>query len=160
MTRALSERRKADRATMADLLATALREVGASVTIAPENSKSYMYARCTRMLITVTHGGDSARVALDFDGATTQPDVHVCTWNTERGSCFSWAMGDINPHHFGKVNVVCYGFENLVEKLRTDAVKLSTGVGFSAENLTILEKGYAERGWPSPRRAPIENRTE
>jgi hypothetical protein len=147
----LSTRRKADRAKMANILANALREAGAAVTIGPEDSESAFYRRCTRVWISVEHDNDRAEVMVNFDGSSSQPDVHVCTWNTARGSCFSWCMGNINPHHFGKVNVVCYGFEDLVQSLRSDVVKLASGAGFSAENLAILEKQNAERGWPSPR---------
>lgn len=148
MSQNLSTRRKADRAKMATTLADTLRYLGAEVVISPEGG---VYKRTTSIQIGVRHGADQANVTVRLDGTSSQPDIYVFTWNAARGSCFSWSMGDINPYHFGKVNVVCYGFDDLLSQLSADVVKLTSGQGFSDENLRILEENNKAKGWPSPR---------
>lgn len=123
----LTERRAADRLAMANAVETLALSLGAAVT-RPER----FVPRQVRLAIATPHG---CEVSVDFDGDTTQPDVHVITWNVASNSlyAFSGALGDVNPHHFAKVNRVGYGLDDLLRILARDIPALLDGRGYSAE---------------------------
>lgn len=123
----LTERRAADRAKMADELERIATAAGATVT-RPESYSS----REIRLEIKVTGG---ARIHVDFDGDSCQPDTHVCTWNVELDSpaCFG-DFGSVNKYHRRKATRVCYGFDHLCETLQRDIAKLLSGEAYSAEH--------------------------
>ncbi len=123
----LTEKRKADRAKMADLLESAMIEAGASVT-RPEP----LGDREIRLEVQVPGG---AYIGVDFDGHSSQPDVHVITWNTQSDSLFAFsaAMGSVNEFHFNKASRVAHGFDALLSVLRRDVALLLEGRGYSPE---------------------------
>lgn len=95
----LSETRKADRLVMAEQLAAAMRAAGATVTVGPCD-----YAP-DRIDVRITAPG-GATILVDLDGKSCQPNVHVATWNTRGPLFMSPILGDVNPHHWSKLNVV------------------------------------------------------
>lgn len=144
-----TERRKADRTKMADELARRLREAGATVEIEPEGADS-ICPRRVRLRVSASDGTRTATVGADFDGETTQPDIHVVTWNTTGRACFSDAMGaaSLNPYHFGKASRVCEGFEALASDLVRDVMRITSGEAFSVEREAEKRAEYAAKGWP------------
>lgn len=113
-----TERRKADRRAMADALTRRMQAIGATVT---EEEPMSLRARRIRLQVR-TAGG--AVCWPEFDGDTTQPDVHVITWNIHHDAprdlrFVSW-WGDVNPFHFRKMTRVCRGFADLCETLEDD----------------------------------------
>src|SRR5665213_187551 len=117
----LSERRKADRVQMANLLSQELVEAGATVTVDTE-----WMEHCPRaiMLHIIAPGG--AYVDVDFDGDSPQPDTFVATWNLTheaRKAGVQFGMfGDVNPWHRAKAARVAYGFDNLRTELVKDVI--------------------------------------
>ncbi len=139
----MTERRKADRAVMADALARYMGELGATVEIEPEHDRRIV------VRVIVKHGEREATIGVDFDGSSTQPDIFVQTWNT-RNSCFSGHMGDVNQAHYGKATRVAYSFDGLAAMLARDVRNLVSGKGFSPEREETLRERYAARGWNDP----------
>lgn len=139
----LTERRKADRAIMADALARYMPELGATVEVEPEHNRRIV------VRIAVKHGEREATISVDFDGSSCQPDVYVATWDT-RNSCFSGHMGDVNQAHYGKATRVADRFDILVAMLARDVRKLADGRGFCPEREKALRIRYAKIGWNDP----------
>lgn len=120
----LSEKRAKDRATMADTLESALTQAGAVIERNPD-----VGPREIELLVSVAGG---ARVRVDFDGESVQPDVFVLGWHIDYKSdaTFAACMGDVNPFHHSKVTKVAYGFPHLVEMMTRDVSKLVSGEGY------------------------------
>lgn len=144
MPKKLSASRKADRAIMADRLAAAMLEAGAaSATI----SVREWSPRETTVAI-VAPGG--AYINVDIDGDL--PDVIGGTWNTPQGVYLSPALGNVNPFHYGKLNVYGYGddIEALTRQLASDIACFADGCGYltnDSPQLVAMRARYAERGW-------------
>lgn len=135
----LTERRKADRLIMADQVRALARELGATV-----EDEEPLTPREIRFRI--NHPG-GATIGLDFDGDSTQPDVHVACWNVNLDSpaCFSDAFGDINPFHFRKSQFVARGLDALLARLKRDLGMLNDGTGYSAERTADARMKHPER---------------
>ena len=120
----LTEKRAKDRAFMAAHLAAKLTEAGASVERNPD-----VGPREIELVISVDGG---ARVRVDFDGESVQPDVFVLGWHIDHKSdaTFALCMGDVNPFHHSKVTKVAYGFPALLDLLVADVSKLVSGEGY------------------------------
>lgn len=145
----LTVKRKKDRAIMASALAQLLEGKGATVSVSPEGVSSY-HPNAIQLGIHVRADGRHAYIGVSFDGKSGQPDIYVCTWNTEGRACLSSAMswaGSVNPHHHGKATRVCYGFQDLSDKLKRDVELLVSGEGFSPEREADLKARYEARGW-------------
>lgn len=115
---ALTERRKSDRAKMADAVADIAREYGATATIEPEGSNS-ISPRRVMVRIEAQRG---LCLNLDFDGQSCQPDIHVLSWhfNHDTDACLSdrfASFGSLNRFHFRKATHVAYGYTNLIAML-------------------------------------------
>lgn len=138
-TRTLTERRAVDRLAMANAVEQLAASLGATVT-----RPDPLTSREIRLEIETPHG---CTLGIYFDGSSTQPDIHVCTWNTRSDSlyAFSPAMGDVNPYHFSKVNRVCYGLDSLPEMLERDIPMLIDGRGYSAERSRKIATDRLER---------------
>ena len=144
---AFTEKRKADREKMAAALIAAMTEAGAVAPLVGQRDK-----RCGGVEIRIAGAG----IYVDFDGASTQPDVHVCTWNTDRGVFFDPAIGYVNAYHFGKATRICHGFDRLVTVLRRDVERFKDGSGFMGEDHPLvvrMREQYVENGWPWPQRS-------
>lgn len=143
----LSETRKADRAKMADQLAQAMLAAGATtVSNAPCD-----YAP-DRIDVRINAPG-GANIHVDFDGHSCQPNVHVATWNTHKAVFLSPVLGDVNPHHYGKLNVVGYGLDDLIRQLEQHMARFVDGSGYLSHDdprIVAMGERYRERGWTWP----------
>jgi hypothetical protein len=89
--------------------------------------------RAIRLEISTDRG---LRVAIEFDGRSPQPDVHVVCWHTlgskaRLAPAFGpLAGGDVNPHHFGKCTAVQYGWEGLYNSLQQCFAAIKSGEAF------------------------------
>jgi hypothetical protein len=130
----LTERRKADRAKMATIIAEIAREYGATAEIKPEGSTSYRQRRI--MVKIVAQRG--LCLNLDFDGQSVQPDIHVMSWhfNTDTDTCLSdkfGVLGSINPYHFRKATYIGEGFKDLCFALRYGLELAQNGEAFDED---------------------------
>lgn len=124
----LSERRKGDRVRMAGMVIDAVKALGAEAEI-----DAQWLQMCPReIMVRVTVG--NAKVSIDFDGSSPQPDVHVCTWNLEYEAvragvryspAFCAPSSWPGAHH--KASRVCYGIDAVLEMLRLDIPKIQAG---------------------------------
>jgi hypothetical protein len=104
-----SERRAADRTTMANALETMAVELGATV----ERSE---HEREISLRISAPGG---LCVSVDLDGASCQPDVHVIPWHMglDSDKRLARSFGDVNPYHFRKATHVARGWVALKEEI-------------------------------------------
>ncbi|MBB5985993.1 hypothetical protein [Sphingobium lignivorans] len=123
----LTEKRKADRAKMADILEALATEKGAKVT-RPDS----LHPREIRLKIEVEGG---PYVHVEFDGSAPSPDYYDLTWNVDHGSlwAFSSAFGDVNAYHFTKASRAAKGFTALCNVIADDIETLLSGRGYCAE---------------------------
>lgn len=144
----LSETRKADRAKMAKALAEAMIAAGATVEVKPCSYEP------KRIDVNITAPG-GATIHVDFDGGSTQPGVHVATWNTPQCVFLSpGVIGDVNPHHFGKATRVERGLVNLIARLDADVRRFASGDGYLSHDdprIVAMAARYAAQGWHDPR---------
>lgn len=137
-------KRKADRQKAADQLAAAMLEAGATaVNVAP----CAWSPRELRVTIDAP-GGASINVSLDGD----LPDVIGGTWNTPQGVYLNPVLGDVNPHHYGKLNVYGYGddLDRLTARLAQHLQRFADGSGYltaDSPQLVAMAARYAAQGW-------------
>lgn len=127
-----TERRKADRAAMADTLAALAAHHGATVSREPWG---YRDARTEYLQIDL----NGLNLWLDFSGTSCQPDIHVCAWNISHRSearlCwqFGRAVGaEVNPCHRRKCTAVAYGFADLFADVDEALALAASGDAFEA----------------------------
>jgi hypothetical protein len=129
----LTERRKADRAKMANTLAELIRSFAIEPTIEREGESS-MHPRAWVVGLQTVNG---LRCGFDFDGQSCQHDVYVNAWNlglhTDKLFADGFPGGTINPHHFAKCTTVAYGFDALCQHVRDVLEKDRDGTLYSAE---------------------------
>lgn len=151
----LSEKRKADRAKMAAILIEAMEEAGATCKLTdyanhiyPDGSKSSW----TRRLGIDIEAPGGATIFVDFDGESCQPDVFVQTWQGPRDGK-RWLhprLGNVNPHHYSKLNLVCHGLDDLIVSLTQDIVRFADGSGYMTaddERIVRMRDRHREAGW-------------
>lgn len=122
----LSEKRKADRAKMADMVVDLVREFG------------FGFDRCEgeasrREELVRVIAADDIHVSVDFDGESRQPDVYVLNWWITPGAIrlFDDSFADsVNGYHRHKATDVAYGFDHLMSTLRARFSAISTGKAF------------------------------
>ncbi len=127
----LTERRKADRAKMAEQVRALAAVYGIDATVAP-----YPYPESYPQRLDVTIRTDRGLcLTVDFDGESTQPDVHVLAWHmaTDVDTCLSDAFGNINPHHFRKLTCSAVGLDNLLTLLARQFELIQSGAAYSPE---------------------------
>lgn len=142
----LSEKRKADRAKMADLLVEAMVKAGAKAVIEPSQD-------LTRRVDVRIFAPGGAGIHVDFNGGSTQPDVHVCTWNTHGAVFLDPDIGSVNLFHYGKATRVCYGLDDLIDQLRKDVERFVDGSGYLSHDdprIVAMKETYKERCWTWP----------
>jgi hypothetical protein len=150
-----SETRKADRLKMANHLAQEAVEAGAVVAIEdraltrfsdgsgnPKSREVYVYIEAP--------GG--AHITIEFDGDTSQRGVYVDTWQAPRDGkrWLSPRLGDVNPHHWSKLNRVVRGFPALINIIVCDIAAFRNGWGYLTEDddqIKDMRARYREQGW-------------
>lgn len=139
----LTERRKADRAKMAETLIAIAAEFGCSTEVEREGENSI----CPRRIqVTVIHPR-GLKCGFDFDGESCQHDIFVNGWHfagecdTTLADCFP--HGVVNPHHFRKCTTACEGFDSLCLHVRAVLGKANDGSLFcpKRERARIAENG-------------------
>lgn len=130
-TNLLSERRKADRAKMAEGLVALAREVGARAEIIE------MTPTLVWVAIQAAHG---LELTVEFDGQSVQPDVHVLSWHmasnvdTRFADAFTRAGRlTLNTVHFSKATDIAHGYADLCETLRASLELAASGRAFDEE---------------------------
>lgn len=143
----LTERRKADRIKMANLLKEAVEDAGATCEI---EDWAVKFNTPSRRIMCKIEAPGGANIWVSFDGDTSQPDTFVATWNTRGKLWINPAMGPVNPHHFSKLNRVALGFDNLLDILLDDIDDFANGNGYITEDhpkIQAMKASYEERGW-------------
>lgn len=147
MSKKLSASRKADRAIMAQRVANRALEAGAlSATI----SIREWNPRETTVAIEAPGG---AYINVDIDGDL--PDILGGTWNTPQAVFLNPSLGDVNPHHFGKLNVLVGGgdLDYLLALLESHLARFVDGSGYlthDAPQIVAMRARYAAQGWSDP----------
>lgn len=135
---ALTERRKADRAKMAEAVRALAVEMGCAATVVDRP-----YGDMSPQEIVVNIRTDRGLcLGVDFDGQSTQPDVHVLSWHmaTDVDTRLSDAFGSVNPHHFRKSTDVARGLDQLLDVLRRKLALCRDGSAYSAEREAAMIK--------------------
>lgn len=144
----LSEKRKADRTKMAAILRDAVIAHGGTCEIR-DWAVDFPDRGYRRLTCDITAPG-GATIGVSFDGATSQPDTFVATWNT-RGKLFiNPIMGDVNRHHWSKLNRVCYSFDQLLLVITCDMDDFADGKGYMTEDdprIQAMKASYEANGW-------------
>ncbi len=122
----LIERRKADREKMAEAVIFLAASFGCATSVE-------IYNREIRVDIEL----GQARIGLDFDGDSAQPNVFCMPWNTTLNSeakfsdAFGRAVGaSVNPHHRRKCMGFAEGFDSLLSCLRVALECVASGDAF------------------------------
>lgn len=152
MTKALTERRAADRQTMANTLAQIATECGATAEI----EKAPFGDMSRKMIMVRIRCQKGLQCAVEFDGESCQPDVFVNGWNIDADSdaCLADTFpGSVNHYHFRKSTTVSEGFAALCDHVRDVCTKAAVGSIFDAER----ERDHvAENGTWQERRAQFQ----
>lgn len=131
----LTERRAADRATMAAATVALATEFGATVVRRDGKEGGYPEARC--IIVDIELG--ECRVGIEFDGGSfnTMPNVFCMPWNTlsrskaRMTSAFGSAVkADVNPHHRAKCMGFAHGFDELLVRLRAALECIRDGAAY------------------------------
>lgn len=143
MAQQLTERRKADRAKMADMVHALALEMGAAATI-----EHQPFGEIHPHMIAVQIRTDRGLcLTVDFDGESCQPDVHVLSWHTalDVDTCLADAFGSVNQSHYSKATDVAHGLDSLLAVLRQKLAMCADGSAYSAEReaASIAKNGTA-----------------
>ncbi len=120
--RNLTEKRAADRKAMAQAVIECATANGCAAAIDPLWSR-----HSPRAIMVRIEAPGGAHVSIEFDGETTQPDVHVWTWNSDRRFGAGWGHDAVNPFHRRKASRVSDGLEQLLATLAADCAGLVSG---------------------------------
>ena len=127
----LTEKKKADRIKMAELVRALAVEMGltAEVVDKPFGDMS------PHMIMVKIRSKEGLKLHVDFDGKTSQPDVHVLSWHmdTDVDTRLADAFGDINRFHYCKATDIAYGTDELLRILAWKFLKIQNGTAFSPE---------------------------
>ena len=129
---------------MAQRLADAMLEAGAVSATISEQPWS------TRELCVAIVAPGGATINVDIDGDL--PDIIGGTWNTPSGVWMSPVLGDVNPHHWGKLNVFAGGgdLECLIGWLTRHLERFTNGSGYLTEDspqIVAMRARYEANGW-------------
>lgn len=88
-----------------------------------------------------------AHLSFDIDG-----DCPVLggTWSTPERVWLNPARGDVNPHHFGKLNRLYCDFETILRVISSDLECFASGSGYLPETdhrIVAMRDRYRQRGW-------------
>lgn len=129
--RTLSETRKKDRQTIAELVCALLTELKVEHSWTREGfDECYKKAQVIKI-----DGPRGLRLQIELDGESCQPNVHVLPWHfsSKSNTCFANKFGAINQHHYRKATLVAYGTDGLLHHLREQLTMALDGTGFSDE---------------------------
>lgn len=142
----LTERKKADRAKMAEMVRELAVNCGAEVEII---SNWLGESRAVAVKIAASRG---VGLTVDFDGTSTQPGVFVLSWHIDDSDArfADFFCGCLNTCHFAKATDVCHGFDSLLEILRERLESIREGWAFSPEREA---EQIAKHGTAAQRRA-------
>jgi hypothetical protein len=122
----LSEKRAADRKTMADAVAELVTACGATYKREDHPDRREVWLDIT------APGG--LELTVDFDGNSIQPDIHVLSWhmshespNRLNNATFG---GNVNPHHKCKATYIAEGFEDLCRQLTSGLLMAKDGTAY------------------------------
>lgn len=127
----LSETRKSDRPKMAGLVAdlAVTRNCSVSVTTGGD------YPGPRRTIVGIKAPGGLC-LGVDFDGDSSQPNVHVLSWNVALGSPAKLSPSvfgqGINPYHFRKATDVAHGMLELLDILDFRLAQAENGTAYQA----------------------------
>lgn len=133
MTKALTERRRADREIMAGMVERLCAEMGVPCSRDQSPGRRDMAVRIEPR---------DAVVGIEFDGShfNTQPDVFCMPWNIQFASdkrfsdAFGRAVGaEVNPFHRRKCMGFADGIESLLLRLRAAMDCINRGDAFETE---------------------------
>lgn len=126
----LTERRKADRLKMAEIVRALAVECGAKAEIV---DKPYGDLSPQEIVVKIVAPG-GLRLGVDFDGKSCQPDVHVLSWHVDSSkadACLADAFAhSLNRIHFHKATDVAYGFDALCDVLRRKLAMCADGTAY------------------------------
>lgn len=122
----LSEKRAADRKTMADAIAQLVVDCGATYQREDHPDRREVW------LDIKAPGG--LELTVDFDGNSIQPDVHVLSWHMAHDSPKrlndATFGGNVNPHHKCKATYIARGFDDLCWQLRSGLLMAQDGTAY------------------------------
>lgn len=129
----LTEKRAADRIKMAAILQDLIIDCGATYARRDGVAGGYPGPRVIRLEVRAPRG---LCVAVDLDGESCQPDVHVLSWHmsSDTDARLSDSFGgNVNRCHFRKATYIAHGFEDLCDQLREGLEKAASGRAFDAQ---------------------------
>lgn len=147
----LTERRKTDRAKIAEAVRALAVELGctAEIDAAPFGGMS------PRMVMVRIRTDRGLQLHVDLDGDSIQPDVHVLSWHmaSDVDTRLADAFGDINPFHHSKATDVARGTAALLATIRRRLEQCADGSAYSAEREAAA---IAKHGSAAARSAAIK----
>lgn len=117
-----TERRKADRLSMAKAIEQIAQKHGATCEVEGDGHEMHVY---------VFHPSGLA-VTLWLDGKSTQPDVHIIPWHIKYGCAgrLASSFGDVNPYHRQKATHVRHGWDALAAEIERGFSAAADGSAF------------------------------
>jgi hypothetical protein len=139
---ALTERRAADRKTMADAVEKLILACGATCTRL--EGGGYPGPRAIQLDL-VAPGG--LELSVDFDGDSCQPDVYVLSWHmglhaTLRLNNATFG-GDVNACHQRKATYIARGFDDLCTQLKAGLLMAQDGTAYLPEAASAAPPAFA-----------------
>lgn len=128
-----SETRRVDRMVMLNIVAALVVECGARVIEREDEPGCFLGTRACLVTLETENG---LRLTVDFDGASTQPNIHVLSWyiaTDHKWDAVKLAPGfapSVNPYHWHKATDICEGFESLCATLRKRLASARDGTAF------------------------------
>jgi len=125
---ALSERRKADRRRMADIVEALLKREGVQY----ERLEGINWVPGS---IRIELKINDLRLGVEFDRDSPRPDVYLLPWNIVPGrtTCLSDRLGCVNLNHFQKATRIVRGFPSLLAAIADGIAAAKDGSAFSPE---------------------------
>lgn len=124
----LTETRKADRTEMVQQLKALVLDKGSACEVEPP--PSIWGPRAVMLNIETAQG---LALSVDFNGDSTQPDIHVLSWHVKHGQDIKLQPNfapSVNSHHFRKATDIAYGFDELLTIIGQRLDSVNSGEAF------------------------------
>lgn len=123
----LTERKKADRAIMAERLIALAVECGAKAEIEDWYPRVHPRGVLVRIV-----GPRGLEVGIDFDGESSQPDTICLPWciSVDSNARLANTFGDVNQFHHRKCTAFAEGFDDLLRQVRRGLELANNGAAF------------------------------